>query len=85
MTIDLSTVATVCTAILGMAAVMVLVGKVLSMLWQWKYGNEMKATMARIEAKLDAHLDWHGDPGGRPAKPVPPRPNGGQRTRRTSA
>jgi len=31
-----------------------------------------------IETKLADHLQWHADPGGRPAKPAPVRPNGPQ-------
>jgi hypothetical protein len=65
----------VCGAILALAGVMLLIGKGLSVLWQWKFGNELKAAMARIEAKLDAHLDSHADPGEQPAKPPTPRPS----------
>jgi hypothetical protein len=45
------------------------------------------ATLQRSDAemarKLDDHLEWHANPGGRPAKAVPPRPNGPSSGRRT--
>lgn len=71
----------VCGAILAFIGVIATAGKVLGMLWQWRFGNEIKETMKRIEAKLDAHLQWHADPGGRPAKPEPSRANGPDPTR----
>jgi len=78
----------VCGAILALAGVVLLVGKGLSMLWQWRFGNELKATVDRIESavaevkeELAEHTRWHPEPGGRPAKAVQPRPNG-QRPRR---
>lgn len=35
-----------------------------------------------LTKKLDDHLEWHANPGGRPAKAVPPQTNGrpGRRT-----
>jgi hypothetical protein len=69
-------------------------------LWQWRFGDEIKATMERIEARMkrdmerlearmerieakqDDHLEWHTQPGGRPAKATPLRPNGPSSTPR---
>lgn len=42
--------------------------------------HQSDMTLAR---KLDDHLEWHANPGGRPARPVTPRPNGPQPGRRT--
>lgn len=67
----------VCGAILAFAGVLLLAAKGLGKLWEWRFGNELKAAMARMEDKLDQHLEWHGDPGGQPARVVQPRSNGG--------
>jgi len=68
----------VCSAILALAGVLALVAKGLAKLWQWRFGDEIKASLARLEEKLDTHLEWHGEPGSQPARPVPSRTNGGQ-------
>jgi hypothetical protein len=31
---------------------------------------------ADTQATVEEHIHWHANPGGRPAKAVPPRPNG---------
>ena len=43
---------------------------------------DFNARQLDIQAKLDDHLAWHASPGGRPATPVAPRPNGPQPRRR---
>jgi len=68
----------VCGVIIALATVLGLVGKGLAMLWQWRFGNEIKLSLARLEEKLDQHLEWHGEPGSQPARPLPSRTNGGQ-------
>jgi len=72
----------ICGAILALAGVLLLVGKGLSMLWQWRFGNEIKASLDRLERKLDQHLKWHDDPRGRPAGGAPLQPNGPRSRRR---
>lgn len=52
-------------------------------------GNPGRPSLMRrieqIEAKIDDHLKWHPEPGGRPARPAGPWPNGGgPRTQRTT-
>lgn len=74
----------ICGAILALAGVLLLVGKGLSMLWQWRFGNELKRALERIEAKLDEHLRWHDEPRGRPAGGPPLQHNGPRRGRRTA-
>ena len=32
--------------------------------------------IAHLQVTLDEHIQWHASPGGRPAKPTVPRPNG---------
>jgi hypothetical protein len=34
------------------------------------------AEIAELKAVQSEHQEWHANPGGRPAKAVPPRPNG---------
>jgi hypothetical protein len=50
-TIDWQEISVVCGALLALSAVLLLAAKGLSRLWQWRFGDEIKATMARIEAE----------------------------------
>lgn len=36
----------------------------------------MRVEVAQLAETLDEHITWHDQPGGRPAKAVPPQPNG---------
>lgn len=43
--------------------------------------SAMRTEVAAVAGALDEHITWHDGPGGRPAKPVPPQPNGQPRRR----
>jgi hypothetical protein len=66
----------VCAAILALAGVLLLVAKGLGTLWQWKFGNEIKAALQRIEEKIDTHTHDDGGWPSMPVRPIRPKPNG---------
>jgi len=42
----------------------------------------MRVEMAQLTETVDEHITWHNQPGGRPAKVVPPQSNGPRPGRR---
>ncbi len=42
----------------------------------------LRVEVAQLGQTLDEHITWHNQPAGRPAKPVPPQPNGPRPGRR---
>lgn len=42
----------------------------------------LRVEVAKLGETLDDHITWHNQPGGRPAKAIPPQPNGPRPGRR---
>jgi hypothetical protein len=49
---DWQAIGIVCGAILALAGVLLLAGKGMGMLWDWRFGRDIKASLQRLEAAM---------------------------------